>query len=277
MTSGLTIRSLDKDTMISESCCIGDNRCLETKTELTDREQTALRAAKMKADWLSKMMKRGLSGRIVYDDEVAIGFIEYMPIELSLFHKGENLYIVNCMVAPHVPPWGGPHRPRIAGCGGSLVHAMIKDIKNKCKGIVTPLGFAYTENLVGFFMKFGFEEFENEGLKMLIKKFEPVELPLSVCYERKYEFQRVPDKVVIDIFWSHRCPVDPFNLLNVREVCKEFTNRVILNEFCIDDQGILKKHGIESGTYVNGEFPWSTFGPLEKEEIRKVLAGILSK
>lgn len=208
-------------------------------------------------------------------DKKAVGFIEYMPIELSNFHRGNNLYIINCMLAPHTPPWGGPHKERIPGCGGALLQAMMEDVKDKCKGIVTPSGFAYTKNMGGFFAKFGFEEFENEGMKMLIKRFKPVELPSPIRYEQKYQFRRVPGKVVVDIFWSSMCPAAPYTFLNVRNVCMELGERVILNEFCVDSREVLIEHGIESGTYVNGKYPWSTYGPLEKKEIREVLKGLL--
>ena len=154
---------------------------------------------------------------------------------------------------------------------------MMEDVKDKCKGIVTPSGFAYTENMGGFYAKFGFEEFENEGMKMLIKRFKPVELPSPVRYQRKYQFRRVPGKAVVDVFWSSKCPVDPYTLLNLRDVCKELGERVVLNEFCVDDREALIEYGIECGTYVNGKYPWSTFGPLEKEEIRKVLKKGLSQ
>lgn len=267
----MQIRPLDKDTIFAEACCIGGDRNLERKSELTEQERIELRAAGIKVEWLKGMIPKGLSAKIAYEGEEAIGFIEYMPIELSNFHKGKELYIINCMVAPHTPPWGGSHRERIPGCGGSLVQAMIEDINDKCKGIVTPLGFGYTEDMSGFFARYGFEVFENEGLKMLIKRFEPVELPSPVRYQRKYQFRRVPGKAVVDVFWSSKCPADPYTLLNVRDVCKELGERVVLNEFCVDDREVLIEYGIKGGTYVNGKYPWSTFGPLEKEEIRKVL------
>ena len=225
----MQIRPLGGDTIIAEACCICANRHLDKKSGLTEQERTALYAAEIKAEWLKRMMPKGLSAQIAYDEEKAVGFIEYMPIELSNFHRGNSLYIINCMIAPHTPPWGGPHKERIPGCGGALLQAMMEDVKDKCKGIVTPSGFAYTENMGGFYAKFGFEEFENEGMKMLIKRFKPVELPSPVRYQRKYQFRRVPGKAVVDVFWSSKCPADPYTLLNLRDVCKELGERVVLN------------------------------------------------
>jgi hypothetical protein len=60
----IEIRSLDEDTIIAEACCIGDSRNLDKESNLTEQEQIALHAAEMKADWLRKMVPKGLSARI---------------------------------------------------------------------------------------------------------------------------------------------------------------------------------------------------------------------
>jgi hypothetical protein len=274
----MEIKPLGKDTILAEACCGSGYRLLAEDSELTEQERTMLRAAEIKVAWLKKMMPKGLSAQIAYEEDGAVGFIEYMPIELSNFHKGKDLYVINCMVAPHTPPFPDPLQViRIPGCGSALVEAMIEDVKDKCKGIVTPPGFAYTPDMKGFFAKFGFEEFENQGLKMLIQRFEPVELPSPIRYEKKYQFKQVPDKVIIDIFWSSKCKADSRTLLNLRDVCKEFGEEVILNEFCVDDRETLMKYGINCGTYVNGKWPWNTYGPLEKEEIRETLKRALEE
>ena len=200
-----------------------------------------------------------------------------MPIELSIFHVGMDLYVVNCLVAPHTPPWGEATHERIPGCGSALVGAMIEDVRDRYKGIVTPLGFAYTEDMSGFFSGLGFEQFENQGLKMLIKRFEAVELPLPVPRKRRRSSPLVPGKVVADVFWCSKCPASPYTLLNVRQVCEELGDRVVLNEFRIDDREALAKYGAQSGAFVNGEYPWSTCGPLDKKEIREVLGKALEQ
>lgn len=270
----MEIKPLDKDTIIAEACCGSGYRILGRESELTEQERTILRAAEIKAEWLKKMMPKGLSAQIAYEDEGAVGFIEYMPIELSNFYEGKDLYIVNCMVAPHTPPFPDPsQRKRIPGCGSALVQAMIEDVKGKCKGIVTPLGFGYTEDMVAFFARFAFEEFENEGLKMLIRRFGPLQLPSAVCLEEKYKYEPVQGKVVVDVFWSSICPiVGPWTIFNIREVCEEFGDKVIVNDICIDDPEVLLKYGISlwSKAFFNGK-PAEFWGPPEKEEVRDKL------
>lgn len=134
----MEIKPLDKNTLLNEALC-GSGEIL-LKSELTDKERTMLQAAKIKTKWLKKMIPKGLAAQISFDGEESIGFIEYMPIELSNFYKGKGLYVINCMVAPHTPPWGKAHRERIPGCGSALVNAMIEDVKDKCNGIVGVYG-----------------------------------------------------------------------------------------------------------------------------------------
>jgi len=270
----MDIRRLDMNGVVAEACCDND---LTKRSPATEEERTWLRAAEIKAEWLRGMMPRGLSAQIAYEGSEAVGFIEYMPIELSIFHAGSDLYVVNCLVAPHTPPWGEATHERIPGCGSALVRAMMEDVRGSCKGIVTPLGFAYTEDMSGFFARFGFEQFENQGLKMLIKRFQPVELPLPVPRKKRCHSPRVPGKVVVDVFWCSKCPASPYTLLNVRDVCGELGDRVVLNEFRIDDRAALAEHGAPSGAFVNGEYPWSTYGPLDKKEIRDVLRKALEQ
>jgi thiol-disulfide isomerase/thioredoxin len=265
---------MDKDTLLNEALCgRGD---ILIKSELTDQELTTLRAAEIKAEWLKKMMPKGLAAQIAFDGEESIGFIEYMPIELSPFYKGKALYVINCMVAPHTPPWGKPHRERIPGCGSALVNAMIEDVKDKCKGIVGVYAIAYTSDVKGFFVKLGFEEFENKGVKKLIKKFQPFEFPEPVTYENKYLFKPIPGKVVIDTFWRSMCSSCPHALIELRDVRDEFGDKVVLNEFCVDEKEDLERYGVEGVTYFNGEQQFYPY-QLLREKIRRILRELLRK
>jgi hypothetical protein len=270
----MEVKPLCEDTLIAEACCGSGYLLLKRGSELSEQERTILRAAEIKAEWLKEMTPKGLSARIAYEEKGAVGFIEYMPIELSSLYEGKDLYVVNCMMAPHKPPFSDPLQvERIPGCGSALVRAMLEDVESKCKGIVTPPGFAYTGDMRGFFAKFGFEGFENEGLKMLIKRFESVALPSPVCLEEKYEFVPVEGKVVVDVFWSSICPImGPFTLFNIKQACEEFGDKVIVNDVCIDEREVLERYGITQWgkVFLNGK-PAGFWGPPDKEEILKAL------
>ena len=115
----MEIKNLSGDTIMAEACC--EEGDLSKKSELTEQEHNRLGAAEIKVEWLKKMRPKGFSAKIAYEGEKAVGFIEYMPIELANLYKGRFLYLINCMVAPHTPPWGEPYKERIPGCGSISV------------------------------------------------------------------------------------------------------------------------------------------------------------
>ncbi len=272
----MVIRDLAEDTMLAEACCASG---LEKQSALTADEIIVVRAGKIKVEWLQNMMPKGLSAKIAYESGKAVGFIEYMPIELSNSYRGKELMIVNCIMAPHTTPWGTVERGgRILGCGSALVEAMIKDVKNKCKGIVTPCGFGYTKDIRGFFGRFGFEEFKSNSLKMLIKIFEPVDLPSRVTYERRYTYQPIQGRLAVDVFWSSICPVmGPWQLLIVKDIAEEFGDRVVINDIRTDDCEMLVRFGIDPFTslstiFFDGTPMFGHPGPAQREEIREAFA-----
>jgi len=63
---------------------------------------------------------------------------------------------------------------------------------------------------------------------------------------------------------------------NVREVCQEFGDKVVLREFDAGDIDFLKKYEICRGLFFNGMSKcWGYEAP--KEEVRKVIEDLLSK
>jgi hypothetical protein len=148
---------------------------------------------------------------------------------------------------------------------------MIEDVKDKCNGIIGAANIAYSDT-AGFFAKLGFESHEAKGQKWLIRKFAPFELPERVAYEKRYRFQPMAGKVVVDTFWESFCTSSPRALVRLRDVCNEFGDRVVLNEVCLDEREELDKHGAQALTYFNGQSPhWSY--ELSKDKIR----GLISK
>jgi len=148
---------------------------------------------------------------------------------------------------------------------------MVEAVRGKCNGIVGAYEIAYSQGLQGFFTKFGFEEFESKGIKKLVKKFGPFEFPEPVRYENRYRFPPVPGKVVVDTFGRSLCPSAPLALLTLREVCREFGDRVVLNEYCVDERQELEKHGVEGVTYFNGTTSKYSYELHRKEDVREIL------
>jgi len=258
---------MDRSLLMNEALC-GSGRLL-AKSELTEDEKDTVRGAEIKARWLERMMAKGLVAQLAFEGGVSVGFIEYMPVELSNRRKGTGLYQVNCLDAPHMPPWSKGPGERIPGCGTSLVNAMIEDVKDKCNGVIGAANIAYSDT-TGFFAKLGFESHEAKGQKWLIRKFAPFQFPERVTYEKRYRFQPVPGKVVVDTFWVSSCTSSPLALVRLHDVCKEFGDRVVLNEVCLDEREEMEKHGADALTYFNGQSPhWSY--ELSKKGIREML------
>ena len=47
--------------------------------------------ARDQARWLDRMMAKGLAAQLAFEGGKSVGFIEYMPVELSKRHKGKGL------------------------------------------------------------------------------------------------------------------------------------------------------------------------------------------
>jgi len=258
---------MDRSLLKAEALC-GRGQLL-TKSGLTEDEKDTVRAAEIKARWLDRMMAKGLAAQLAFDGGTSVGFIEYMPVELSTRRKGTGLFQINCLDAPHTPPWSKEPGGRIPGCGTALVNAMVEDMKDKCNGIIGATNIAYSDT-AGFFAKLGFESFEDKGQKWLIRNFAPFQFPEPVTYAKRYRFQPVPGKVVVDTFWVSSCTSSPLALVRLRDVCKEFGDGVVLNEVCLDEREEMEKHGADALTYFNGQSPhWSY--ELSKDGIRELL------
>lgn len=258
---------MDRSLLTAEALC-GRGQLL-TESELTDEDKLTLRGAEIKARWLDRMIAMGLAAQLAFEGGVSVGFIEYMPIELSNYHRGKGLYRINCLDALHTPPWSKEPGERILGCGTALINAMIEDVKDKCNGVIGAANIAYSDT-AGFFTKLGFESHEAKGQRWLIREFAPFELPELVTYEKRYRFQPVPGKVVVDAHWVSSCTSSPVALVRLRDVCSEFVDRVVLNEVCLDERTEIEKHGADALIYFNGQSPhWSY--ELSKDGIREIL------
>jgi hypothetical protein len=263
----MEIRGMDKGLLVAEALC-GRGRLL-AKSALTEDEQDMVRAAEIKARWLDRMMAKGLAAQLAFQEGVPIGFIEYMPIALSHHRRGTGLYQVNCLDAPHTPPWSTEPGARVPGCGMALVNAMIEDVQDKCGGVIGASTIAYTDT-AGFFARLGFEWNEANGQRWLIRSFAPFELPEPITYEQRYLFEPLAGKVVLDTFWVSSCTSSPLALVRLRDICRELGDRIVLHEYCLDERAQLVKHGADDLTYFDGQSPtWSY--QLTRDKIRQTL------
>jgi thiol-disulfide isomerase/thioredoxin len=85
-----------------------------------------------------------------------------------------------------------------------------------------------------------------------------------------YQFEPVPGKVVVDLFWNTFCQTSNIEAHRVREAADETGNKVVLNEYCADDREVLSRYQIPRGIFINGrEIGWGHEAP--KGEVKKAI------
>ena len=89
-----------------------------------------------------------------------------------------------------------------------------------------------------------------------------------------YQPQLVSGKVIVDAFWNPICMTSVVEIHRVREVCAEYRDKVILNEFNCGNKDILEKYQTSRSLFINGELiGWGYEAPRDglREEIDRAL------
>ena len=103
-----------------------------------------------------------------------------------------------------------------------------------------------------FFMRLGYRQVSKQGdAVIMLKTFEPVEPP--VMHRLNYQPNLVTGKVVIDAFWNPICQTSLVEIMRIREVCAEYGNKVVLNEYNCGDKDVLERYQTERALFINGE------------------------
>jgi thiol-disulfide isomerase/thioredoxin len=94
--------------------------------------------------------------------------------------------------------------------------------------------------------------------------------------ERKYRYEPIRGKVVVDLFWNTFCQTSVIEARRVREVAAEFGEHVVLHEYPADDHEILLRLQTPRGIFVNRkEIWWGYEAP--KEGIREAISQALEE
>ncbi|MFX1277380.1 MAG: hypothetical protein ACFFAT_20360, partial [Promethearchaeota archaeon] len=121
-----------------------------------------------------------------------------------------------------------------------------------------------------YFLKLGFEVAERRNQEAILWKKIDIDAEPPYFREKKYKFNSIKGKVIIDLFWNRFCLTSDVETQRVREVVSEYGNDVILNDFSVVDQRVLQQYGIERGIYVNGE-PIQLGSEVEKSKLREII------
>ncbi|MGB8658650.1 MAG: GNAT family N-acetyltransferase [Candidatus Zixiibacteriota bacterium] len=216
------------------------------------------------AELFFKKEKKGWTGLVAYDDGRAVGRAEFYPLEESFAGiSGDNLYFMPCINILK------DHRKK--GYGAKLMEELLKATSDR-KGVVTwtvQEGWMPKE----FFEKMGFVVASRIGpaLLLLYKHQEDAKVKML---KAKLAPNNKPDKVNLDVVWSHSCPYMISNYEKLLTKAKSLSPSVEVTEHFLRERKDLENLG-EMNLYVDGQTPF--FGPASEEEVEKVIKEHLAK
>jgi len=234
--------------------------------------------AKKRLAWLKKMHKKGLRVKVAFLAGKPAGFLHLIPIEYSTWGPiGKDLMVLPCMYV--LDKW------KTKGLGRALLQAAEEETKKQGKKALVTYGYYgdFWFMPAKFFEKHGFSALERKkvtsegekdflGDEAILWKLYDVTAEPPQSLNRRFDFKPIEGKVVVDLFSNVFCK--EMEAQRVREVVKEFGDRVILNEYPSENRSILLKYQIFRGIFVNGkEIGWGHEAPREgvREAIKEAL------
>lgn len=214
----------------------------------------------------SKRIEEGQRGLILYEGSHPAGIAQYEPIEMSFSPiDGHGFFVLGCM-------WVFPHFQK-KGYGRLLMEKILEDSQD-CNGLVTQ---AFDEGPwfpKSFYEKFGFSARTKLDLTYLMVREIQGKIDAKFILESPLP-PYPPDKLTIDLFPNHACPVWHCLELKIEYYALEFGNRIMLRKHdCTTREGIVK-YGRQGNILFNGK-PMS-FHPQEEEGIRETIKNELEK
>jgi len=228
--------------------------------------------AKYRAEWLrNAYSEKDLRIKVALLSGKPVGFIHIYPIETSPCGPlGKDLSVVWCVLVPS--------ESRKNGIGSALIKAAEEEARYQGrKGIVAKAYYIDRYAIPALFVeKCGYARVRGprqmpiKGMRdylkdeaLLWKVFEGSPEPPQFL-ERNYKYKPVPGKVVVDLFHSASCLTGFAEREHVREVCRDFGDRIIFNQYNADNPEILGKYQIYRGIFINGrEIGWGYEAPKE--------------
>ncbi|MFO7918504.1 MAG: GNAT family N-acetyltransferase [Anaerolineae bacterium] len=238
-------------------------------THVKETEEWAASCAR-RVPWLRRQRERGLCVKVALVNGEHAGFLYVMPIETAPWGPaGRALMSIQCLFVQEAMAG--------QGVGRALLKAAEREahVQERHGVVVTGFYHDFWFMPAPFFKKCGFTvAARRDNVAILWKPFSLSAEPPNFM-NRNYEFVSVPDKVVIDLFWSRSCLTIDTEAQRVREVAEEFGEAVVLRPYCVDDPDVRDRYGIYRGIFIEGEeIGWGYEAPKEglREAIRAAMA-----
>ena len=242
-------------------------------------------------EWLKSMMKKGLQVLVALEKsenvlgslntknqkieelnvqgKIPTGLIEYLPIEFALEPvKGENSLFIDCI-------WVFPSFWH-SGIGKCLLKTIIENAKPYGGvSVLTYEGdkwFGYFPYMpVNFFKKFGFQEVDRDGSRVLLYFDLGAHNPPTLIPPKNKVINK-GTKLVLDVFFNSQCPWSKWMLEKIKQNMEKYD--AIVNEVNTDDRKVIEEYGMARGVYVNGEplikrmASWKEIEKIVKQELK---------
>jgi GNAT superfamily N-acetyltransferase len=228
----------------------------------------------VRESWLRNALTEGLRVKVAIDGGKPVGFAHCLPIELGTWGmSGRELMTIPCLTLKYERVY---RQEQGSGYGRALVEAVEAEARKEKKGVAV---LTYEHDFwvmpTSFFGRLGYREAARQGSRVImLKAFEPVEAP--VMHRLNYQPRLMPGKVVFDAFWNPICMTSIVEIHRIREVCAEYGDRVVLNEFNCGDRDILERYQTSRALFINGEPKgWGYEAP--RAELRKAIVRALAE
>ncbi len=244
-------------------------------THIDDQNEETNSVVAVREAWLRDTMAKALKVKVAVDDEKRpLGFAHCLPIELGTWGmSGKDLMTVPCLTLQYRRVY---NREQGSGIGRALMNAVEVEAKKTKKGVAV---LCYDNDFwfmpLSFFKKLGYKEVARQNDTVIVlKAWEPVDPP--VMHKLNYKFEAIPGKVVVDAFWNPICLTSVLEIKRVREVCADYGDKVVFNEYDCGDKDILEKYKISRALFINGRYKcWGYAAP--SDELRKVIDEVLKE
>jgi GNAT superfamily N-acetyltransferase len=200
--------------------------------------------------WIRNNLDKGLMIKIAVDEGNPLGFAHCMPIELGTWGiEGHDVMAIPCLTLSYERVYS---EQKGSGIGRALVQAVEDEARKSAKGVsVLCFDHDFWFMPYSFFKKLGYQEVDRkDNAVIMLKAFTHVDPPRFTEFDHTAEL--VPGKVVVEAFWQSICPVSIIEIQNIKSVCAEFGERVLLHAINTTDWENRSQYPVLRTLFING-------------------------